>query len=81
MYYVAMQMKSLIFIIREETPIFAPQEGYRRLWESPPIQSERYERRPCLYRVWCTCLSRIVLLFVKNGFVVGVRSLNVTAGH
>ena len=33
--------------------------GSSRLWESPPIPSERYKRRPCLCRIWCTCLSRI----------------------
>ena len=53
----------------------------RRLWESPPILSERYERRPCLCHFRCTCRSRIFLLFVKNGFVVGMRSLKVTAHH
>ena len=53
----------------------------RRLLESPPIPSERYERRPWLCRVRCTCLSRIFLLFDKNGFMAGVRSLKVTTRH
>ena len=29
----------------------------RRLWESPPIPTERYERRPCYCHVRCTCRS------------------------
>ena len=53
----------------------------RRLWESPPIPTERYERRPCFCRIRCTCRSSDFLLFAKNGFVVGVRSLKVTARH
>ena len=51
----------------------------RRLWESSPTPTERYERRPCFCRIRCTCRSSDVLLFAKNGFVVGVRSLKVTA--
>ena len=47
----------------------------RRLWESHPIPTERYERRPCFCRVRCTCRSSDFLLFVKNGFVVGARTL------
>ena len=31
----------------------------RSLWESPPVPSERYERRSCLCRFRCTCRSRI----------------------
>ena len=31
--------------------------------------------------VRCTFRSSDVLVFVKNGFVVGARTLNVTAGH
>ena len=43
-----------------------------RLWESPRVPSERYEPRPCLC-VFVACFDRrIFLLFVKNGFVVGV---------
>ena len=45
----------------------------RRLWESPPTPTERYERRPCLCRIRCMCRSSAFLLFVKNGFVVGAR--------
>ena len=40
---------------------------------------ERYERRPCFCRIRCTCRSSDFLLFAKNGFVVGVRALKVTA--
>ena len=29
----------------------------RRLWESPLITTERYERRACLCRIRCTCRS------------------------
>ena len=29
----------------------------RRLWESPPIPTERYERRLCFCRIHCTCRS------------------------
>ena len=45
------------------------------------MHTEMYERRPCLGRVRCTCRSSDFVLFVKNGFVVGARTLNVTAGH
>ena len=31
----------------------------RRLWESPPTHTERYERRPCLWRIRCRCRSSI----------------------
>ena len=67
----------LISILLERTPISFLRKGSRsrRIWESPPVPSERYERRPCLCRFRCTCRSQIFLLFVKNGFVVGVRSL------
>ena len=41
----------------------------RRLWELPPISSERYERRPCLCVFVARFDRRIFLLFVKNGFV------------
>ena len=51
------------------------------LWESPRIPSERYEPRPCLCVFVARFDCRIFLLFVKNGFVVGARTLNVTAGH
>ena len=53
----------------------------QRLWESPPIPTERYERRPCFCRIRWTCRSSDLLLFAKNGFVVGVRSLTATARH
>ena len=71
------------FLYLQKRPLSLLRKGSRsrRLWESPPIPSERYERRPCLCRVRCMCLSRIFLLFVKNGFVVGARTLNVTASH
>ena len=50
----------------------------RRLWESPPIPTERYG--PCLFVFDARFDRRIfLLLFLKNGFVVGVRTLNVTA--
>ena len=46
------------------------------------MPTERYERRPCLGRVRCTCRSLDFFnRFVKNGFVVGVRSLKVTVSH
>ena len=45
----------------------------RRLWESPPVPTERYELRPCLCVFVARFDHRIFLLFVKNGFVVGVR--------
>ena len=40
---------SLIYIIREE-PLSLLRKGSasRRLWESPPVPTERYELRPCL---------------------------------
>ena len=40
-----------------------------RLWESPPIPSERCELRPCLCMFVARFDRRIFLLFVKNGFV------------
>ena len=43
------------------------------LWESPRVPSERYEFRPCLCVFVARFDRRIFLLFVKNGFVVGVR--------
>ena len=69
-----------IYIIR---PLSLLHKGSRsrRLWESPPIPTERYERRPCLCVFVARVDGRILLLFVKNGFVVGARTLNVTAGH
>ena len=51
----------------------------RRLWDSPSIPTERYEPRPCLRVFIARFDRRICLLFVKNGFVVGVHTLNVTA--
>ena len=73
---------SCIYIIREE-PLSLLHKGSRsrRLWESPPVPSERYERGPCLCVFVARFDRRIFLLFIKNGFVVGVRTLNVTAGH
>ena len=43
--------------------------------------TERYDRLPGLCRIRCTFRSSDYLLFVKNAFVVGARSLNITAGH
>ena len=43
------------------------------LWETPRVPSERYEPRPCLCGFVACFDRRIFLLFVKNGFVVGVR--------
>ena len=40
---------------------------------------ERYEPRPFFCHIRCTCRSSDFLLFAKNGFVVGVCSLKVTA--
>ena len=45
------------------------------------VSRRRHPRRPCLCRIRCTCRSSNFLLFIKNGFVEGVRSLNVTADH
>ena len=45
----------------------------RRVWASPPVPTERYELRPCLCVFVARFDRRIFLLFVKNGFVVGVR--------
>ena len=44
----------------------------RRVWTSPPVPTERYELRPCLCVFVARFDRRIFLLFVKNGFVVGV---------
>ena len=49
-----------------------------RLCESPPIRSERYERRPCLGRVRCTCRSSDFFYYSSKTDSWG-RSLKVTA--
>ena len=61
---------NIIYIIREE-PLSLLRKGSRstRLWESPPIPIERYEHRPCLCVFVARFDRRIVLLFIKNGFV------------
>ena len=49
----------VISILKENRPISLLRKGSpsRRLWESPPIPTERYARRPCLGRFRCTCRS------------------------
>ena len=46
------------------------------LWESPHMPLVRYERRPCLCRVRCTCLS---LFNIRQKTDSWWRSLKVTA--
>ena len=49
----------------------------KKLWESPPTPTERHKRRPCLYRIRCTCRSLDCLLFgssvaaAKSAFGLG----------
>ena len=35
-------------------------------WESPPIATERYERRPCFCRVRCTCRSSDLFYYLSK---------------
>ena len=72
----------IFYIIREET-IYLLCKGSRsrRLWESPPVPSERYERRSCLCRFRCTCRSRIFFTIRQKRIRGGVRSLKVPVRH
>ena len=56
-----------IYIIREETlSLLRKGSRSRRLWESPNVPTERYERRPCLCSFRCTCRSRILYYSPKT---------------
>ena len=71
-----------IYIISEETPIFAPQ----RLPFYKALGAAAYtvgKVRASTVFMSCSVHASIsdFLLLVKNGFVVGVRTLNVTARH
>ena len=72
----------LVYIIREESPIFAPQR--LRFLMALGVAANTIGK-VIASTVFMSCLVHVsisdFLLFVKNGFVVGVRTLNVTAGH
>ena len=71
-----------LYIISEETSIFAPQRlpFYKALGVAARTVGK--VRASTVFMCVCsTFRSSDFLLFVKNGFVVGVRTLNVTAGH
>ena len=69
-----------IYIISEETPIFAPQRlpFYKALGVAA-YTIGKVRASTVFMCVLCTFRSSDFLLFVKNGFVVGARTLNVTA--
>ena len=71
-----------VIYISEETSIFAPQRlpFYKALGVAACTVGK--VRASTVFMCVCsTFRSSDFLLFVKNGFVVGVRTLNVTAGH
>ena len=69
-------------IIREDTPISLLRKSSRsrRLWESPPVPTERYERRPCLC-VFVARFDRRIFTIRQKRIRGGVRSPKVTASH
>ena len=54
---------------------------FTRLWESPRVPSERYERRPCL--CVCSTFRPSDFFTIRQKRIRGgsIRTLNVTAGH
>ena len=71
-----------IYIIREESPIFAPQR--LRFYMALGVAANTIGKVIASTVFMCVCSMfrpSDFLLFVKNGFVVGARTLNVTAGH
>ena len=72
----------LIYIISEETSIFAPQRLPFYMALGAAACTVGKVRASTVFMCVCsTFRSSDFLLFVKNGFVVGARMLNVTAGH
>ena len=71
-----------LYITSEETSIFAPKRlpFYKALGVAACTVG-KVRASTVLMCVCSTFRSSDFLLFVKNGFVVGVRTLNVTAGH
>ena len=72
----------IIYIISEETSIFAQQRlpFYKALGVAACTVGK--VRASTVFMCVCsTFRSSDLLLFVKNGFVVGVRTLTVTAAH
>ena len=71
-----------IYIISGETSMFAPQRlpFYKALGVAACTVGK--VRASTVFMCVCSTFRYSdFLLFVKNGFVVGVRTLNVTAGH
>ena len=71
----SMSSHSSVYIIREYRPLSFLRVGSRsrRIWESPPIPTERYERRPCFCRVCCTCRSSDCFTIRQKRIRGGVR--------
>ena len=72
----------VVYIISGETSTFVPQRlpFYKALGVTAGTVGK--VRASTVFMCVCsTFRSSDFLLFVKNGFVVGVRTLNVTAGH
>ena len=71
-----------IYIIREEGSIFAPQRIPFCMALGVAACTVGKVRVSTVFICVCsTFRPSDFLLFVKNGFVVGARTLNVTAGH
>ena len=71
-----------IYIIREEGSIFAPQRIPFCMALGVAACTVGKVRVSTVFMCVCsTFRPSDFLLFVKNGFVVGARTLNVTAGH
>ena len=47
--FTIMKMVQYLYYKREDLSLLRKGSRSRRLWELPPIPSERYERRPCLF--------------------------------
>ena len=73
----------LVSIISEETSIFAPQSLPFYMALGVAACTVGKVRASTVFMCVCSTFrsSDFFLLFVKNGFVVGARTLNVTAGH
>ena len=74
------RVRLIIYIIREYTSIFAPQRipFYKALGVAAYTVGKVLASTVFMC-VCCTFRSSDFVLFVKNGFVVGARTLNVTA--
>ena len=72
----------IIYIISEETSIFAPQRLPFYMALGVAACTVGKVRASTVFMCVCSTFRLSdFFLFVKNGFVVGARTLNVTAGH